>query len=261
VPHVSLSETLGFWFSFRTHSTQSIVLRGVPVPESVGVTTPHSSFGHCDNDEFRPEKPQVSQTETWGAHTNVRSWRGDMLSLGASSGTMSEENVATRQSSLSRSLQRKREVGDPMGKNSERPYTKSGRLADVLALIQVLALDKYTHRSESGLLEELQGSPSSSQSWIGVGSEHPEFFRVAKDRELSLIARHVVPRDSSTGTKELPSDLIYPLLQTAIDLHDRQVSAAEWWKSLIPLWAALIGGILVAVPTLITLWLKTPKSP
>lgn len=138
----------------------------------------------------------------------------------------------------------------------ERPYTKRGRLSDVLALIQVLALDKYTHRSESGLVEELQVPPSSSRSWLSIGSEHPEFFRVAKDRELSLIARHVVPRDETTGMKELPADLIYPLLQTAIDLHDRQVSDAEWWKSLVPLWAALIGGAFGTISTLITIWFK-----
>ncbi len=139
----------------------------------------------------------------------------------------------------------------------ERPYTKSGRLSDVLALIQVLALDKHTHRSESGLLEELQGSPSSSHAWLSIGSEHPEFFRVAKDRQLSLVARHVIPRDEATGIKELPSDLIYRLLQTAIDLHDRQVSDAEWWKSLVPLWAALIGGAFGTASTLLTIWLRT----
>jgi hypothetical protein len=36
-------------------------------------------------------------------------------------------------------------------------YTRSKRLSDVLALIQVLALDKATHRSEIGISDELQG--------------------------------------------------------------------------------------------------------
>jgi len=35
--------------------------------------------------------------------------------------------------------------------STERPYTESGRLADVLALIQVLAFDDYTYRSETFL--------------------------------------------------------------------------------------------------------------
>lgn len=139
----------------------------------------------------------------------------------------------------------------------DRPYTKQGRLPDVLALIQVLALDKFTHRSESGLVEELQGTPNSADSWLSLGSEHPEFFRVARNRELSLIARHVLPRDETTRMKELPPELIYPLLQTAIDLHDRQVSDAEWWKSLVPLWAALIGGVFGTISTLVTIWLNS----
>jgi len=35
---------------------------------------------------------------------------------------------------------------------SKGPYTKPGRLADVLALIQVLALDPDTGRSEDGMV-------------------------------------------------------------------------------------------------------------
>jgi hypothetical protein len=139
------------------------------------------------------------------------------------------------------------------------PYTKSGRLSDVLALIQVLALDHYTHRGESGLIRELQGKPSSAESWRSLAAEHPEFFRVEKiesDHELSLVARHVVPRGDDDGTKKLPPNFAFQLLQTAIDLHDRQVNSAERWKSLIPLWAALIGGLLVTASTLIALWIK-----
>jgi hypothetical protein len=141
---------------------------------------------------------------------------------------------------------------------AQRPYTKGSRLSDVLALIQVLSLDRYTHRKESGLIEELQGPPSSSQSWTALATEHPEFFRVAKegDNPVSLVARHVVTRDDTTGIKTFPSELVYPLLQTAIDLHDRQVSAAERWTRFIPLWAALIGGIFGTLSALGTLWLN-----
>jgi hypothetical protein len=116
----------------------------------------------------------------------------------------------------------------------------------------VLSLDKYTHRTESGLIKELQGPPSSSQSWTGVATEHPEFFRVAKegDNPVSLVARHVLTRDEATGIKNFPSDLVYPLLQTAIDIHDRQMNVAERWKYFMPLWAALIGGFFGTFSTL-----------
>lgn len=44
-----------------------------------------------------------------------------------------------------------------------RRYLKGERLADVMALIQILALDEHSHRSEDGLAKELQGNPSSAQ--------------------------------------------------------------------------------------------------
>ncbi len=136
-------------------------------------------------------------------------------------------------------------------------YTKPGRLPDVLALIQVLSLDNFTHRSESGLFKELQRLPASGGMWMTLGAEHPEFFRVAMEGEnqLSLVARHVVPRGDDE-IKRLPADFVRQLLQTAIELHDRQVEAAEWWKKFMPLWAALIGGIFGTASTLITIWFK-----
>lgn len=136
------------------------------------------------------------------------------------------------------------------------PYTNPGRLADALALIQVLSLDEYTHRGESGMTDELQGDPASSESWTELAREHPEFFRVRfDDKNISLIARHVMQRDANNNRKpNLPTDMIQKLFQTAIDLHDRQVSSAEWWKSLVPLWAALIGGIFATASTLATIY-------
>ena len=43
---------------------------------------------------------------------------------------------------------------------TKRIYAIPGRLSDVLALIQVLALDADAHRSLSGIEKELQGNPS-----------------------------------------------------------------------------------------------------
>jgi len=139
---------------------------------------------------------------------------------------------------------------------SKTAYTTPGRLQEVLALIQVLSLDEYSHRTESGMVAELQGNPSSSDSWTDLAREHPEFFRVrSDDKNIALVARHVMPRDGDRK-RELPSEIMQKLFQTAIDLHDRQKAAAEWWKSFMPLWAALIGGIFGTISTLVTLWLK-----
>ena len=144
---------------------------------------------------------------------------------------------------------------------SKGAYTIPGRLSDVLALIQMLALDKHIHRSEDGIKKELQGNPSSSNSWTELAMNHPEFFRVRRepDREhvMALVARHVIASgETETDKREMPSDLIHKLIETAIDLHDRQISAAELWKSFMPLWAALIGGIFGTLSVLVTLWVK-----
>src|SRR5262249_27749825 len=74
-------------------------------------------------------------------------------------------------------------------------YVRPDRLADVLALIQLLALDPLTQRSEGALLKELQGPPRSAESWRVVAKDHPEFFRVDEKSE------HPVP---------MPSDRMRP---------------------------------------------------
>ncbi len=139
------------------------------------------------------------------------------------------------------------------------PYTKPGRLSDVLALIQVLALDRHIYRSEDGIVtRELMSTPSSSESWTSLAKEHPEFFRVAAKGEhvMSLVARHVLPEHLAKEHEPLSSDFTFRLLQTAIDLHDRQMKAAERWKDFIPLWAVLLSGIIGVVSTLLTAWLS-----
>ena len=121
-------------------------------------------------------------------------------------------------------------------------YTKDGRLADVMALIQVLALDGNTHRSEDGLRSELQGDPKSGVTWKEIAGEHPEFFRTSDSGsyKVSLVCRHVLPRNES-GHKENPSsDFIVKLLETAINLHDRDVSRQRYWHAYIPIIVSVI---------------------
>jgi hypothetical protein len=143
-------------------------------------------------------------------------------------------------------------------KMSNSAYTKPGRLQDVLALIQVLALDKNAHRSATGIDDELQSTAkSSSDSWMGVAKEHPEFFRIRPEGEhvLSLVARHVLPKNEK-GEREMPPGLTQTLLVVAIDLHDRQVQAAERWKIWIPVGSALAAAAIASITTLVTLWLN-----
>jgi len=138
-------------------------------------------------------------------------------------------------------------------------YLVPGRLPDVLALIQVLALDEHTHRSESGLQSELQGMPQSAASWTEVAQSHPEFFRVRPQAQnaVSLVARHVIPEDAA-GFRALPPEFAGRLLAAAIDLHDRQVKLAERWTYLIPLWVALVVGIFSLGAVLLKAWVGDP---
>ena len=135
---------------------------------------------------------------------------------------------------------------------SEREYATPERLSDVMALIQVLALDKYAHRSESGLQQELQIRPRSAKKWTEVAQGHPEFFRVQTDRDhpISLVARHVLPREPAGGAAHISAEFVAGLLKAAIDIHDRQVRRCERWTYLVPIWVALIGGAVAVIVAL-----------
>ncbi len=134
-----------------------------------------------------------------------------------------------------------------------KTYLIKGRLADVLALIQVLGLDRRGHRGEQGLQEELYGKPKSSTSWSKVAKEHPEFFRVddSKEHGISLIARHVT-EPNENGIRELSLDLIKKLIEIAIELHDRQKELADKWKTWLPIIAVIIAGLINVIVTLYT---------
>lgn len=126
-------------------------------------------------------------------------------------------------------------------------YIKDGRLEDVLALIQVLALDKASHRSENGLKTELPAKPVSAQSWLELAKEHPEFFRVVerKTHSISLVARHVSEESGEKKRPPLSPENAQALLNVAIDLHDSQIRRNQRWIVLIPIWVAVLGGFFL----------------
>ena len=130
-----------------------------------------------------------------------------------------------------------------MSRSPSLPYKIPGRLSDVMALIQVLSLDRATHRSETGLIDELQGKPGSALTWTKVASGYPEFFRVdaGGTHNVSLVSRHVLPR--ADGRKPpLEPELMGKLLTVALDLHDREIARAHQWKAYMPIVVAIITG-------------------
>lgn len=131
-------------------------------------------------------------------------------------------------------------------------YLKKGRLEDVIALIQVLALDKDSRRSEAGLKAELQGRPQSANKWTDMAKEHTEFFRVSikDDCPVSLVSRYVAV-NKKEGRGPLSNESMQNLFTTALDIYDRQVKRADRWISLVPIWAAVISGMLLFATTFI----------
>jgi hypothetical protein len=133
-------------------------------------------------------------------------------------------------------------------KKNKNYYLQSHRLSDVIALIQVLALDEHAHRSPDGLKSELQGNPKSGGTWDIIAKEHPEFFRFNEPKHkeegsqahtISLIARHVLEKDSQ-GYRELPLEITKKIMETAIELHDKEQERSGRWKVWLPLLVAII---------------------
>jgi len=134
---------------------------------------------------------------------------------------------------------------------SERSYRKAGRLAEVLALIQVLAYDEDTSRGEDGLSEELQSRPHTHCSWVKLAEEHSEFFRVRRSEgdqgvekvdRVSLVSRYVLQKIGGTNKRPpLESDVVNKLMEIAVEIHDRQLDRRDrFWKLYVPILVALI---------------------
>jgi hypothetical protein len=135
-----------------------------------------------------------------------------------------------------------------MSHKPQRPYLTPGRLPDVVALIQVLGFDEAAHRSESGLREELQRDPSSTETWTKVATDHPEFFRVRPggDHAVSLLARHVTPKVEGSRPP-LGADHVKELIAVALSIHDRELEQSRSWHVWLPLAGVVVGAAIAGV--------------
>jgi len=114
-----------------------------------------------------------------------------------------------------------------------------GRLEDVIALIQVLAMDTAKWRGDSALDKELNGPPHSGDTWTAVAKRHREFFRVIDGQSVILIARHYSAKREDGD--RLDSWLIRGLIDAAIQMHQGQLQRKQILK------ATWIGGASGAV--------------
>lgn len=102
-------------------------------------------------------------------------------------------------------------------------YDHPARLAEVLALLQVLAYSRTAVRAEGGLRTTLGREPSSAESWHALADEHPELFRVTggKDPQVSLIARWALaPAGEKSQRPVLGDETTDRLAHMAMRMHD-----------------------------------------
>ncbi len=154
------------------------------------------------------------------------------------------------------------------------PYLKSpGRLADILAAIQVLGTYEFAARDIEKWERRLGRQPQSAQTWSVVFTAHPEFFTRDADNNIALVWRRSFTRDYDTqnkcivsgqelqtlksvereagevsriSRKPLDRDQIELLCNLAINLHEREIQHRQekrWWL-------AGVGGIITALLTI-----------
>jgi len=134
-----------------------------------------------------------------------------------------------------------------LARYSELPYMKPGRLADLLAAIQTMAIHERYRRSSADWAHLISGDANRATYWKTVFDEHPEFFRPSPQHpdEYALVWRRASSRyrreigrvleqeeidkpDAQNRSQHLsrppvPEAQIRTLLDTAINLHQKAV--------------------------------------
>jgi hypothetical protein len=154
---------------------------------------------------------------------------------------------------------------------NQSPYLSNpDRLADVIAAIQVMGAYKFYKLDFANWADRITGDAAQADYWRKVFEEHPEFFRLDKNRErVSLVWRRQYPKrfdvdKDAVITKEdfdlLPPDKklrisrnplesgnLETLIKTAIDLHTRALQYQQDKRWRIPLVVSFVGGLTGAI--------------
>jgi hypothetical protein len=126
-------------------------------------------------------------------------------------------------------------------------YLSPGRLEDILVLIQILGYDLRCQINSETIIKE-GFKPHSANSWAEVAEFHPEFFRVSGEGQaLSLVIRHA--SKDELGDRPPVKDMVKPLMDIAINIHDRHVKCHEqrlqFWSLVFAGFATLASFITV----------------
>ena len=132
-----------------------------------------------------------------------------------------------------------------------RRYTLPNRLSDVIRLISVLSQDTTTFRTEKGIQNALRGKPLSLGTWQQIVDAHPEFFRPNGDNShFALVIRSYFPEEEGKGREPFSVGETQKLIDTAIDLHEKEIQRRQMNSHLFPIIVAIIavaGAIFSAV--------------
>jgi hypothetical protein len=166
----------------------------------------------------------------------------------------------------------------PLKQSELSPYLIKGRLADIIAALQVMAAATRPEAAIERWTDELSRSKNEydMQRWTKVFIEHPEFFLTYKfDNQLKAALRwryvnklydpktgteytpqekEALPREQrwALTTRPLGGEQVSTLLNTAIELHSRAVAeqaASRWW---IPILTAVLGFIGAVAGAMLT---------
>lgn len=152
-----------------------------------------------------------------------------------------------------------------LGLESESVYlANQHRLTDLIAAIQAMGSYRYSSRTVDKW-EQILKKPKSSESWVTIFREHPEFFRASwRDKgEHQLVLRRAQDKvyDTNTGAlitvaqyfalsepqrsiysrKPLSNEQIISLIEIAVKLQNQAVARRQelrWW---IPVLTGLLG--------------------
>ena len=162
-----------------------------------------------------------------------------------------------------------------LGRDDKSPYLVKGRLPDLLAAIQAMAIYERYRRSVSDWADLISGDKDSASHWKEIFDDHPEFFRpsVVHPGDYSLVWRRagnsryhrrlgkimdqvevdLLPEEERRRyitRPPVPEGQIKTLLDTAINLHQHATEAQRdrrWWITPVTAIVSTIGSFAGAI--------------
>jgi hypothetical protein len=120
-------------------------------------------------------------------------------------------------------------------------YTIENRLSDVVRLITVLSIDKYSFRTIENLEKAIRGLPSSAKTWLEIAEKHPEFFRPnGENTSIALLIRSYLPTKEDDSREPLTINETQKLIEAAISLHEKEIERFQRNSHIFPLIIAVI---------------------